>query len=92
MNKHTDCIGIGECTGIGESWHGPGNNFGEEKCCMSDGYCNQWAIPVNCRECSAKEKQCTTGDKLLIDENGNYVAPGTRAPAPSTAPLNRGQN
>lgn len=27
-----------------------------------------------------------------IDENGNYVAPGTRAPAPSTAPLNRGQN
>ena len=73
MNKHTDCIGIGECTGIGESWHGPGNNFGEEKCCMSDGYCNQWTIPVNCRECSAKEKQCTTGDKLLIDENGNYV-------------------
>lgn len=27
-----------------------------------------------------------------IDENGNYVAPGTRAPAPSTAPLNRNQN
>lgn len=27
-----------------------------------------------------------------IDENGNYVAPGTRAPAPSTAPLRRNQN
>ncbi|MAC11073.1 MAG: hypothetical protein CMN74_02340 [Sphingorhabdus sp.] len=24
-----------------------------------------------------------------IDENGNYIAPGSRAPAPSTAPLNR---
>ena len=40
---------------------------------MADGYCNQWKIAINCRECSDKEAFCRTGDKLLIDENGNYV-------------------